>query len=108
MTSERQPDPQEDGQERASLHDDDLAPDLSGDLGTSSERTDPSHGVEGTGTLASSQGRTSGATETHPDEEVPEVHPVQPGDPADELDENPAEVPSHLSDPSRNPGHSHS
>ena len=94
-------------QDDGPLHDDDLTPDLSGDLGTSSERTNPSEGVEGTGTLASSQGSTSGATETHPDEEVPQVRPIQPGDPAGELDENPAEVPSHVSDPSRNPGHSH-
>ena len=34
------------------------------------------------------------------------MHPVEPGDPAGELDENPAEVPSHVSDPARNPGHS--
>ena len=101
MTSDREP------QHDAALHDDDLAPDLSGDLGTSSERTDPSRGVEGTGTPASAQGSTSGATETHPGEEIPEVHPVQPGDPTGELDENPAEVPSHVSDPTRNPGHSH-
>jgi hypothetical protein len=100
VTSEREP-------EHETLHDDDLAPDLSGDLGTSSERTDPAEGVEGTGTPASAQGSTSGATATHPDEEVPQVHPVQPGDPASELDENPAEVPSHVSDPASNPGHSH-
>ena len=98
MTSDRTPEP---------LHDDDLAPDLSGDLGTSSERTDPDTGVEGTGSPASAQGRTSGATATHPGEDVPQVRPVEPGDPEDELVENPAEVPSHVSDPSRNPGHSH-
>jgi hypothetical protein len=93
--------------EHESLHDDDLAPDLSGDLGTSSARTDPSDGVEGTGTPASAQGSTSGATPTHPGEEIPEVHPVQPGDPAAELDANPAEAPAHVSDPTRNAGHSH-
>ena len=76
------------------IQDDELAPDLSGDLGTSSERTDP-------------DGRTSGATATHPGEAIPEVHPVQPGDPADELEENPADVPGHVSDPARSPGHSH-
>ncbi|MGZ5416887.1 MAG: hypothetical protein ACXWDI_06885 [Nocardioides sp.] len=86
---------------------DDLTPDRSGDLGTSSERTDPSEGIEGTGTSASSRGSTSGATATHPGEEIPEVHPVEPGVPVGELDENPAEVPSHVSDPARNPGHSH-
>jgi hypothetical protein len=103
VPSDREPQPED----RGPLQDDDLAPDLSGDLGTSSERTDPSGGVQGTGTPASAQGATSGATETHPGEEIPEVHPVQPGDPAVELDENPAEVPSHVSDPARNPGHSH-
>ena len=104
MTSEQEPG----GPESTDpLHDDDLAPDLSGDLGTSSERTDPDGPVEGTGTLASAQGSTSGATETHPGEEIPQVHPVRPGDPDSELDENPADVPSHVSDPARNPGHSH-
>ena len=76
------------------LHDDDLAPDLSGDLGTSSERTGP-------------DGRTSGAVPTHPGEEVPEVHPVEPGVPSDHVEENPDEVASHESDPARSPGHSH-
>lgn len=89
------------------LQDDDLTPDLSGDLGTSSERTEPDHGVEGTGTLASSQHRSSGATETHPGEAVPEVHPVEPGVPEDELEENPADVAPQESDPTGNPGHSH-
>lgn len=93
--------------QHSALEDDTLAPDLSGDLGISSERTDPSEGVEGTGTLASAQGSTSGATPTHPGEEIPQMHPVQPGDPAAELDENPAEVPGHVSDPTTNPGHSH-
>lgn len=86
---------------------DDLAPDLTGDLGTSSGRADPSDGVEGTGSMASSRGSTSGATPTHPGEDVPEVHPDEPGVPADELEENPADVASHRSDPSRNPGHTH-
>jgi hypothetical protein len=76
------------------IQDDELTPDLSGDLGTSSERTGP-------------DGRTSGAAATHPGEDIPEVHPVEPGVPAGELDENPAEVPSHASDPARNAGHSH-
>ena len=89
------------------IQDDELSPDLSGDLGTSSERTDPSRGVEGTGSMASSQGSTNGATPTHPGEEIPEVHPVEPGLPEEELTENPADVAPHESDPAGNPGHSH-
>lgn len=49
---------------------DDLTPDLSGDMGVSSERVDPEGGVQDTGTTGSTKGRTSGATPTHPDEEV--------------------------------------
>ena len=84
-----------------------LAPDLSGDMGVSSERVDPRGGVQGTGTTGPTQGRTSGASPTYPDEEIPTPKTTTPGVPEDELDENPAEVPSHKSDPARNPGHSH-
>lgn len=83
-----------------------LAPDLSGDLGVSSGRTTMS-GIEGTGTLASAQGRTDGASPTHPGEELPRHLHDEPGVPAGELTENPAEVPSHESDPASHPGHSH-
>lgn len=85
----------------------DLAPDLSGDLGVSSERVDPDGGVQDTGTTGSAQGRTSGATPTYPDEEIPTPDTTEPGVPRDELAENPAEVPSHPFDPAKNPGHSH-
>ena len=65
---------------------------LSGDLGVSSERTGPFEGVEGTGTSGSAQGRTDGATETHPGQVEPsteEHHQVQ------EVEENSAELRSH-------------
>ena len=83
-----------------------LAPDLSGDMGVSSGRTAMT-GIEGTGTLASSRGRTDGASPTHPGEELPRHLHDEPGVPAGELTENPAEVPSHPSDPADHPGHSH-
>jgi hypothetical protein len=89
--------------------DDALAPDVSGDLGTSSERVDPTEGVQGTGSLSSTYGRTAGASPAHPDEEVPRVHEDRPGMP-DEEDEgglNSADVPSQVNDPAKNPGHSH-
>lgn len=85
----------------------DLAPDLSGDMGVSSERVDPADGVEGTGTTGPTQGRTSGASPTYPDEEIPTPGTSTPGVPEDELTENPAEVPGHPLDPAKNPGHSH-
>jgi hypothetical protein len=85
----------------------DLAPDLSGDLGVSSERVDPTGGVQGTGTTGPTQGRTAAATPTYPGEEVPTPRTTVPGVPDDELTENPADVPSHELDPERNPGHSH-
>jgi hypothetical protein len=89
--------------------DDVLTPDVSGDLGTSSEWVDPTQGVQGTGSLASTHGRPSGASPTHPGEEVPQVHEDLPGMPEEE-DEgavNPAEFRSQVNDPARNPGHSH-
>lgn len=75
---------------------------LEGDLGISSERTGPAsetgsatEGIEGTGTVGSSTDSTDGTT-TYSDAE-----PTGP-----EMDEtqNPAEVPSHESDPKSNPG----
>lgn len=86
---------------------DDLGPDLSGDMGVSSERVEAEGGIEGTGSPASTRGRTSGASPTHPDEDIPTPGTTEPGVPEDELTENPADVPSHPSDPARNPGHSH-
>ena len=91
-------------------HDDhvaeELVPDLSGEMGVSSERVDPEGGVQDTGTPGSAQGRTSGATPTHPGEEIPTPNTTTPGMPEDELEENPAEVPPHPFDTSRNPGSS--
>lgn len=77
---------------------------LAGDLGISSERTGGYEGVENTGTLASAQGRTDGASDMTPDplEPIEEVHRQQ-----QEVEENPEGVPNHVSDPTRNPGHSH-
>lgn len=102
----REPDPTDhlQGDEHATEQ---LAPDLSGDMGVSSERVDPTGGVEGTGTTGPAQGRTSGMAPTYPDEEVPTPGTTEPGVPEDELTENPAEVPSHPLDPAKNPGHSH-
>ena len=65
---------------------------LAGDMGVSSERTGPFEDVEGTGTSGSAQGRTDGATETHPGQVEPsteEHHQVQ------EVEENSAELRSH-------------
>lgn len=84
-----------------------LAPDLSGDLGVSSGRVDPTGGVQGTGSTGATQGRTDAMTPTYPDEEVPTPGTTEPGVPREELDHNPAEVPSHEVDISKNPGHSH-
>lgn len=77
---------------------------LAGDMGISSERTGPYRGVENTGTLASAQGRTDGASDMTPGplEPIDEVHRQ-----AQQAEENPADVPNHVSDPTRNPGHSH-
>lgn len=83
-----------------------LVPDLSGEMGVSSERVDPEGGVQDTGTTGPTQGRTSGATPTHPDEEIPTPNTTTPGMPEDELEENPAEVPPHPFDTTRNPGSS--
>lgn len=85
-------------------------PGLRGDLGVSSEREgDRLEGIEGTGTLASAQHRTDGDSPTDP-ESAGLAHEGDPAkaadtDPVDAV--NPAEVPSHESDPSRNPGHTH-
>lgn len=84
-----------------------LAPDLSGDLGVSSERVDPTGGVQGTGSTGGARGRAAGTTPTHPGEDVPTPTTTEPGVPDAEREENTAEVPSHLIDPARNPGHSH-
>jgi hypothetical protein len=90
------------------VREDELAPNLSGDLGTSSERIDPHAGVQGTGTMASAQGRTDGASPTHPDEEVPHVHRDEPGIADQDVEPHPdTDVPSQVNDPARNPGHSH-
>ena len=75
---------------------------LEGDLGISSERTGPAsetgsatEGIEGTGTVGSSVVSTDGTTtDTATDIEGPEMDETQ----------NPAEVPSHESDPKSNPG----
>ncbi len=82
---------------------------LAGDLGVSSEREGPFEGIDGTGTVASAQGRTDGDSSTRP-EGAGRAHEGDPArsadqDPADAV--NPAEVPSHDSDPTKNPGHSH-
>ncbi|CAN5239407.1 hypothetical protein BH18ACT9_BH18ACT9_08690 [soil metagenome] len=80
---------------------------LAGDLGLSSERQGPFEGIEGTGTLASAQGRTDGASPTHP-QSAGEAHEGDPAKSADVDEErNPAEVHSHDSDPTDHPGHSH-
>ena len=81
---------------------------LAGDLGISSEREGPFEGVEGTGTLASAQGRTDGDSSMHP-ADAGLAHEGDPARSPDVVDEeaNPAEVHSHDSDPSSHPGHSH-
>ena len=63
---------------------------LSGGMGVSSERTE-FEGIESTGTLGSSQGRTHGAEEEHPivAPEGTEHRQTQ------EVEENPAELRSH-------------
>ncbi len=74
---------------------------LTGDLGLSSERADGFEGVEGTGSSASTQGRTDGETPTtraDVDEEPAaddQAGEVQPDEVAHK----------HPFDPSRNPGH---
>ncbi len=77
---------------------------LAGDLGVSSERADDFEGIEGTGTVGSAKGHTDGEVETYPDQVVPteEVHRQE-----QEVEENPAGLGSHESDPTDNPGHSH-
>ncbi|MGI8901845.1 MAG: hypothetical protein ACR2HA_13140 [Nocardioides sp.] len=81
---------------------------LAGDLGISSEREGPFEGIEGTGTLASAQDRTDGDSSMHPDD-AGLAHADDPARSPDAVDEetNPAELPSHDSDPSSHPGHSH-
>ncbi|NUR05904.1 MAG: hypothetical protein HOQ45_02695 [Nocardioidaceae bacterium] len=100
---------------------------LAGDMGVSSERVGRPDGIEGTGTLASAQGRTDGQTPTVRDEDgaridldvddVPGLQPTEPVDkpdgtaPASGIDRTvgetqPDEVHAkHPFDPSRNPGH---
>lgn len=71
---------------------------LEGDMGVSSERpAEDAAGVEGTGSVGSATSGTDGHNPTT-------GGPANP--PSDEA-ENPAEVPSHESDPAKNPGHSH-
>lgn len=73
---------------------------LAGDMGVSSQRRTGYEGVEGTGSSASTQGRTDGASETHPDQVEPssEVHrQVQ------DEEENPATLRSHEDIRSANP-----
>lgn len=65
---------------------------LAGDLGVSSERTGPFGGVEGTGTVGSAQGRTNGASETHPGQVEPSAEEHRQ---VQEVEENTAEPPSH-------------
>lgn len=62
---------------------------LAGDMGVSSERVDPTGGVQGTGTSASAQGRTHGA-EPDRGEPVETDHRQR-----QEVEENSAELPSH-------------
>ncbi|MGH3444560.1 MAG: hypothetical protein ACRDPB_04220 [Nocardioidaceae bacterium] len=95
---------------------------LEGDMGVSSERAGDFEGVESTGTQGSSAGRSEGSSPTHVDvPDDPEAERLEPeGDveegggalPGSGLDRtvgesNPARVPSHPSDPAKNPGHSH-
>ena len=63
---------------------------LAGELGLSSERTD-FEGIEGTGTLASSQGRTHGAEEEHELVAPTGIEHRQTQD----VEENPARLRSH-------------
>ncbi len=74
--------------------------DLEGDMGVSSERTAEdadSDDVESTGSVGSATTGTDGS------------NPTVGGTAHSENDEssNPADVPSHESDPAKNPGHSH-
>jgi hypothetical protein len=101
-----------------------------GDLGVSSERIPhDTESIEGTGSRGSATHSADGTWPTLVDEGTQEwtkdqpaanVDPVPGGDPQlssgtewEGIDrtvgeERPAEVPSHRSDPARNPGHSHS
>ena len=78
---------------------------LDGDLGISSERTDPAGGIEGTGTVASAQGRTDGDSPTYPEGAPEEIEPQHRQDQEREVRPDPVAGQPH--DPSRNPGHSH-
>ncbi|HET7387542.1 MAG TPA: hypothetical protein VFJ19_12850 [Nocardioidaceae bacterium] len=95
---------------------------LEGDMGLSSERADDFEGIESTGTQKSSLGRAEGSSPTQvdvpddpeaerlePDEDVEEGGGAMPGSGVDRTvgESNPARVPSHRSDPAKNPGHSH-
>jgi hypothetical protein len=66
---------------------------LAGDMGISSERTEfEPDSIEGTGTVGSARGRTDGEVETHPDQVEPSeiVHRQE-----QDVEENPATLPSH-------------
>src|SRR4051794_22841553 len=94
---------------------------LAGDMGVSSERTGGFQGIEGTGTAASSQGRTEGEEQEVPDESDADVRPgMSPKEDVDKPDQTspvsgvdrtvgevqPDEVTrKHEFDPKRNPGH---
>jgi hypothetical protein len=93
---------------------------LAGDMGISSERTD-FEGIEGTGTMASSQSRTDGEEEVMPDpEEIDDRAGMSPKGDVDKPDQTspvsgvdrtvgevqPDEIRhKHEFDPKRNPGH---
>jgi hypothetical protein len=93
---------------------------LAGDMGISSERTD-FDGIEGTGTMASTQGRTEGEEQVVPDpEEIDDRAGMSPKEDVDKPDQRspvsgvdrtvgevqPDEVThKHEFDPKRNPGH---
>ena len=93
---------------------------LAGDMGISSERTGPFEGIEGTGTLVSSQGRTDGESPVGPDVPDDDEGGDDGVDDADDTDDTAAAsgvdrtvgevrpdpvANKHEFDPSRNPGH---
>ena len=100
---------------------------LTGDMGLSSERTGPGgsapadSGVQSTGTHGSAAEGTYGVSNTGSDEDLAAAEDaLTPDDPqrgdgparATGIDRtvgeaNPAEVPPHEFDPTKNPGHSH-
>lgn len=105
---------------------------LAGEMGVSSERTGPfgggdtaDEGIQGTGSHGSAAERTEGKMQTNPGgDDTVRQHTEEPAE-GPEMDDtqqeatqdwredqpaaesNTAEVPSHESDPSKNPGHSH-